>query len=86
MLHQEISSHKEDKVHSRKRLQCSAVNWRGEPCEPAGVAELRASSNVSRKKTGGERNSPPGLKFGLWLQKVFGAVKRTNALVLLFLR
>jgi hypothetical protein len=31
-------------------------------------------------------DSPPGLKFGLWLQKVFGAVKRTNALVLLFLR
>jgi hypothetical protein len=40
MLHQEISSHKEDKVHNRKRLSVFDANWKGEFSEPAGVAEL----------------------------------------------
>jgi len=45
------------------------------------------SHNIFEEKKREEKsNSPPGLKFGFWLQKVFGAVKGTNALVLLFLR
>jgi hypothetical protein len=40
MLHQEISSHKEDKVHNRKRLSVFDANWKGEFSEPVGVAEL----------------------------------------------
>jgi hypothetical protein len=38
------------------------------------------------KKREEKSNSPPGLKFGFWPRKLFGAVKRTNELVLLFLR
>ena len=45
-----------------------------------------ATTRVAGKKREEKSNSPPGLKFGFWLRKLFGAVKSTNALVLLFLR
>ena len=73
----------------------------GELCKPDGVtsrgrkeetlansaAETAAATTfLSKKKREEKSNSPPGLKFGFWLRKLFGAVKSTNALVLLFLR
>jgi hypothetical protein len=38
------------------------------------------------KETGGEIEFSSRVEVWLWFRKVFGAVKRTNALVLLFLR
>jgi hypothetical protein len=106
MLHQEISSHKENKVPN-DLLECGGRRRATPLCavrsreteeyfreKNAAVASLcRCSTELPtrpifgiKKKREEKWNSPPGLTFGLWLQKVFGAVKRTNALVLLFLR
>jgi hypothetical protein len=37
------------------------------------------------KKPGGEMQSSSRVEFGFWFRKISGTVKRTNALVLLFL-